>query len=79
MDFFHHYPSIVTQVSVEIVDEDPNPLFFDRVNIGSEDLKRLFSGSLSDLAVNITPEHVHPAFPPTGLVCWVAPGNSEVR
>jgi hypothetical protein len=80
MDFFYNYHSITTQVSVDIVDDnEPNPLFFDCVNIGSEDLKKLFPGPPSDLAVSITPELTHPAFPPTGLTCWVAPHNSKVR
>jgi hypothetical protein len=80
MDFFYHYSSITTKVSVEIVDDDePNPLFFDHVDIGSEDLKRLFPGPLSDLAVSITPDPMHPAFPPHGLTCWVAPHDNKVR
>ncbi|KAF9646869.1 AAA-domain-containing protein [Thelephora ganbajun] len=73
MDFFYHYPSITIKVSVEIVDDG----FFDHVNIGSEDLKGLCSGPLSDLAVSITPEPMHPAFPPTGLTCWVASHGSK--
>ena len=80
MDFFYHYPPITTKVSVEITDDnEPSSRFFDCVNVGSEDLKRLFPGLLSDLAVNITPEPAHPAFPPTGLTCWVAPHDSKVR
>ena len=80
MDFFYHYPSITAKVSVEIVDDnEPNPLFFDHVNVGSEDLKRLFPGPLSDLAVGITPDPAHPAFPPDGLTCWVAPHDNRVR
>ena len=80
MDFFYHYPSITTQVSVDVVeDHEPNPLFFDCVNVGSEDLKRLFPGPPSSLTVSITPDLVHPAFPPTGLTCWVVPHDSKVR
>lgn len=80
MDFFYHHPSITAKVSVEIVDDDePNPLFFDHVNVGSEDLKRLFPGLPSNLAVSITPDPVHPAFPPHGLTCWVAPHDNKVR
>lgn len=80
MDFFYHCPSITSQVSVDIAEyNEPNPLFFDLVNIGSEDLKRLFPGPPSDLAVCITPEPAHPAFPSTGLTCWVAPHDGEVR
>jgi len=80
MDFFYHHPPITTKVSVEIVDDDDtNLLFFDCVNVGSEDLMRLFSGPLSDLAVNITPEPRHPALPLTGLTCWAAAVDSKVR
>jgi len=80
MDFFYQHSPITTEVSVEIIDDDePNPPFFDHVNVGSEDLKRLLSGSLSDLAVSITPEPVHPAFPSNGLTCWVTPRDSKVR
>ena len=80
MDFFYHHPAITTQVSVDIAEYDgPNPLFFDYVNVGSEDLKRLFPGPASDPAVTITPVPMHPAFPPTGLACWVAPHDSKVR
>lgn len=80
MDFFYHRPPITTQVSVNIVEDDgPDSLFFDRVNVGSEDLGRLFPGQTSDLAVTITSEPMHPAFPPMGLTCWVAPYNSKVR
>ena len=80
MDFFYHHPSITTRISVGFVDNyEPNFEFFDRVSIGSEDLRGIFPGSLSDLAVNITPEPLHPAFPPTGLVFWVAPPERKVR
>jgi len=80
MDFFHHYPPITTQVSVEIVDDDEfNPPFFDRVNVGSEDLKRLVPGTSSDFAISITAEPIHPTFLLTGLICWVAPHDSKVR
>ena len=80
MDFFYHRPPIKTQVSVDIIEDNgPNSLFFDYVNVGSEDLGRLFPGQASDLAVTIIPEPTHPAFPPTGLACWVAPHNSRVR
>jgi len=80
MDFFYHYPPITTQVSVDIVEDDgPSSLFFDCVNVGSEDLGRLFPGQASDLAVTITPDPMHPAFPPTGFIYWVAPHNSRVR
>jgi hypothetical protein len=80
MDFFYHHPSITTKVSIGLVNNyEPNFAFFDRVSVGSEDLKRIFSGPLSDLAVNITPEPLHPAFPPTGLVFWVAPPERKVR
>lgn len=72
MDFFYHCPSITAKVSVEFVDNNgPNFVFFDRVNVGSEDLQGIFSGPHSDLAVNISPEQTHPAFPPTGLAFWV--------
>lgn len=80
MDFFYHRPPIRTQVSIDIVEDNgPDSPFFDRVNVGPEDLGRLFPGPSSDLAVTITPEPMHPAFPSTGLTCWVAPHNSEVR
>jgi len=80
MDFFYHHSPITTNLSVEIVDDgDTNLLFFDRVNVGSEDLARLFSGPLLDLAVNITPELMHPALPPAGLTCWAAPADGKVR
>jgi len=80
MDFFYHYPSITTKVSVETFgDDEQNPSFFDHINIGSEDLKRLFPGPLLDLAVNISPDPVHPAFPPHGLAYWVVPRDDKVR
>ena len=80
MDFFYHRPPIKTQVSVDIVEDNgPNSLFFDCVNVGSEDLGRLFPGQTSGLAVTIIPEPMHPAFPPIGLACWVVPHNSRVR
>lgn len=80
MDFFYHHPSITAKVSVETVDDDgQNSSFFDRVNIGSEDLKRICPGPLLDLAVNISPDPVHPAFPPHGLACWVVPHDDKVR
>jgi hypothetical protein len=80
MDFFYHHPSITTKVSVEFVDNyELKFVFFDRVSIGSEDLKGIFPGPLSNLAINITPEPLHPAFPPTGLAFWVAPLERKVR
>jgi hypothetical protein len=80
MDFFYDYPPITTRVSLTTVDDgESNPHFFDCVDVGSEDLKRLPPGSPSDLAVNITPEPMHPAFPPAGLTCWVAAHDSKVR
>lgn len=80
MDFFYHYPPITTHVSVEIIEDNgPDPLFFDRIDVGSDDLKRLFPGQASDLAVTIIPELIHPAFPPTGLICWVVSCNTKVR
>lgn len=79
MDFFYHYPSITTKVSVEFIDNyDPNLVFFDYVNVGSEDLKGISPGSLSNFAVNIIPKSIHPAFPSTGLVFWVAPPERKV-
>jgi hypothetical protein len=80
MDFFYHCPPITTTVSVEFTDNvEPNLAFFDRVDIGSEDLKGLFPRPPSDFAVTITPEPTHPAFPPSGLAFWVAPHDSKVR
>lgn len=80
MDFFYHHPPITTKVSLGFVDNyEPNFTFFDRVSVGSEDLKGIFPSPLSDLAVNITPEPLHPAFPPTGLLFWVAPPERKVR
>lgn len=80
MDFFFHSHSIAAEVSVEFVDDDESKLtFFDRVNVGSEDLRALSPGPLSDLAVTVTPESVHPAFPPTGLTCWVALRDDKAR
>lgn len=80
MDFFYHYPSITTQVSIEFTDNnESNTDFFDYVNIGLDISKELFTRRRSDLAVNIVPEPTHPAFPPTGLVCWVAPQDDNVR
>ena len=80
MDFFYCCSPITTKVSVEIVDDDePDPLFFDYANIGSEVLKSLFPGPLSDLAINITSEPVHPAFQPNGLISWAVSRDSKVR
>jgi hypothetical protein len=80
MDFFYHFPSITTKVSVGFVDGyEPDTAFFDRVNFGSEDLKEIFPGPLSDLAVSIASEQTHPAFPPAGLAFWVEPPERKVR
>jgi len=80
MDFFYHHPPITAEVSVEFVNNDEtNPMFFDRVSIGSEDLKGLFPGPLSNLAVNISPESKHPSFPPTGLTFWATPHGNKAR
>jgi hypothetical protein len=80
MDFFYHYPPITTTVSVEFTDNvESNLVFFDRVDIGLDELKGLFPGPLSDFAVTITPEPEHPAFPPTGLAFSVAPHDRKVR
>ena len=80
MDFFYHFPSITAEVSVAFSDgHDSDTVFFDRVNVGSDDLKGISSRPFSDLAVNITPEQIHPAFPPTGLAFWVEPPERKVR
>lgn len=79
MDFFYHCPSITAEVSVEFVDGcEPDLVFFDRVDVGSEDLKGIFPVPLSDPAVNITPEQIHPALPPTGLAFWATPSERKV-
>lgn len=79
MDFFYHCPSITTKVSVGFVNNwESNFVFFDHINIGSEDLKRILPGLLSDLAVNVSPEPIHPAFPSAGLAFWVAPPEGKV-
>lgn len=80
MDFFYHHLPIVAKVSVEFIDNnEPNTAFFDRVSIGSEDLKGLFPWPPPNLAVNISPESKHPSFPSTGLTFWVTPHDNKAR